>query len=384
MIRQFTIVPALLGIFAMIISACSDEIGNLAGSEESSSRNSSPESSVSGSSSNSQTASMTGLSIGSNASQNADSVFASNYQSNLGGNGSLSGRIKSVPYFYTYEGWGSEGRFTGIFILDDGSLVERNNWANDYFTPVELKNIKYIPDPKTSSEYDYSQCALTEAGDVGDVYCWGTNEYGEVGNGNFDNTLKEEKKTCLTEDCLWSRTDYVYNPFKVLSGVQSLIAPDYNTYCALDVLGDIYCWGENTGFTDSSINMVNTPTLVDPNEVDITQYRFMDLETGVFVGSQNPTEVSGYSSYNETSSCKIHESGKVTCQGDNSGEGMLFGKDNKVVAYSANPIEINGVEQAELFTTDDTFYKHVCVLRTDDKIQCWGDDLNEGVVTYTP
>jgi hypothetical protein len=48
MIRQFTIVPALLGIFAMIISACSAEIGG-GGSDGSGSGSTSSGSSVSSS-----------------------------------------------------------------------------------------------------------------------------------------------------------------------------------------------------------------------------------------------------------------------------------------------------------------------------------------------
>ena len=88
---------------------------------------------------------------------------------------------------------------------------------------------------------------------------------------------------------------------------------------------------------------------------------------------------------------EITDSGKVTCQGYNSDEGMLFGKENKALPYSANPIEINGIEQAQSFVEDSAYRftnsllhtDGLCLLREDDKIQCWGDDL-DGVVTYTP
>ena len=82
---------------------------------------------------------------------------------------------------------------------------------------------------------------------------------------------------------------------------------------------------------------------------------------------------------------------KSDLQGYNSDEGMLFGKENKARPYSANPIEINGIEQAQSFVEDSAYrftnsLLHIdglCLLREDDKIQCWGDDL-DGVVTYTP
>ena len=86
MIRQFTIVPALLGIFAMIISACSAEIGG-GGSDGSGSGSSSSGSSVSSS------------------------------QSASGESGSLAGKIGRVLYASAYD----KEFFEGGFLLEDGS-----------------------------------------------------------------------------------------------------------------------------------------------------------------------------------------------------------------------------------------------------------------------
>ena len=66
---------------------------------------------------------------------------------------------------------------------------------------------------------------------------------------------------------------------------------------------------------------------------------------------------------------------------------MLFGKENKALPYSANPLEILGIEQAQSFvdsTSREWGGDDACVLRKDDKIQCWGDNNPDGVVTYTP
>ena len=57
-----------------------------------------------------------------------------------------------------------------------------------------------------------------------------------------------------------------------------------------------------------------------------------------------------YDDWSGNTSCEIADSGKVTCQGDNSDEGMLFGKENKALPYSANPLKISGEEQAKSFT----------------------------------
>ena len=58
----------------------------------------------------------------------------------------------------------------------------------------------------------------------GDLYCWGKNDCGQVGNGS---------------------TEYQYTPVKVLENVKK-----FNYYneasAAVTTNGDLYCWGYNT------------------------------------------------------------------------------------------------------------------------------------------
>ena len=57
----------------------------------------------------------------------------------------------------------------------------------------------------------------------GDLYCWGQNDYGQVGNGTIiDQT----------------------SPQKVLSNVESVCLGDKNS-AAITTDGDLYCWGQN-------------------------------------------------------------------------------------------------------------------------------------------
>lgn len=344
MIRQFTIVTALLAGAAMIISACSAEIGD-SGSDGSSSGSSSSGSSVSSS------------------------------QSATGGSGSIAGKIERVLEFFLYEDLGgSFGEpYAAGFLLDDGSLVERSGGTVENFSPVNLKNIKYIPNYSLSRNTDYSQCALTHDSDV---HCWGTNEYGQVGNGSSDSTFKETINVCLNEECVAFRPVSVFDSAKILSGVESLIAPELDTYCALKFDGDAYCWGKNNGFDSSGVLMVNYPVRVDPNQIQFTSNEFS--------GDIRKIE------HNEISKnllCEINDFGKVTCQGHNTDEGMLFGKENKALSYSPIPIEIAGIEQAKsfvgYFSYSEPLLSYLCVLRNDDKIQCWGDPAGD-VVTFTP
>lgn len=90
-----------------------------------------------------------------------------------------------------------------------------NGATNDQHTPVKvLENVK-----ETVLEND-TTAAITEDGDL---YCWGYNKYGQVGNGATDNQL---------------------TPVKVLENVKEVYL-DFYTAAAITENGDLYCWGHN-------------------------------------------------------------------------------------------------------------------------------------------
>lgn len=84
------------------------------------------------------------------------------------------------------------------------------------------KILKEITDSKVKDVYlGYtSSAALT---DNGDLYCWGFNEYGQVGNGTKEIQSK---------------------PVKILENVVSVALED-NYSAAVTSNGDLYCWGAN-------------------------------------------------------------------------------------------------------------------------------------------
>ena len=57
----------------------------------------------------------------------------------------------------------------------------------------------------------------------GDLYSWGENAYGKLGNGTTKNQ---------------------YIPVKILENVKEFYG-QYNTYAAITTNDDLYCWGRN-------------------------------------------------------------------------------------------------------------------------------------------
>ncbi|HNX13980.1 MAG TPA: hypothetical protein PK854_06065 [Oscillospiraceae bacterium] len=91
----------------------------------------------------------------------------------------------------------------------------------------------------------------------GTLWAWGSNEYGQVGNGeNGDLSSK-------TTDCV------VTEPMQIMSGVALIYT---STWCSFAITesGDLYGWGRNTGYLfDKSADVVNTPKLLLKNVKEI-------------------------------------------------------------------------------------------------------------------
>ena len=91
-----------------------------------------------------------------------------------------------------------------------------NGTRENQYTPVKvLSNVRSV---------SLSPCVSAAIAENGDLYCWGYNNYGQVGNGTAVNQ---------------------YTPVKVLSNVRS-VSLEENTSAAVTEDGDLYCWGDNS------------------------------------------------------------------------------------------------------------------------------------------
>ena len=124
-----------------------------------------------------------------------------------------------------------------------------NGSTDDQYTPNKiLENIKEFYDNS-----DYAAAITTN----GDLYCWGDNSWGQVGNGS---------------------TDDQYTPNKILENVKEFyIVNDCWNSAAVTTNGDLYCWGHNSdgtvgnGSTESQLTPYKVTFPADENNDSITE-----------------------------------------------------------------------------------------------------------------
>lgn len=173
-------------------------------------------------------------------------------------------------------------------------------------------------------------CALTT---TGGVKCWGSNSYGQLGDGTYTERRTPVDVTGLTE------------------GVAAITAGQWHT-CAVSVSGGLKCWGSSY----------------------FGQLGDGFLGTGPSAYSNSPLDVSGLTSgvaavaAGQAHTCAVGTSGGVKCWGANGG-GQL-GDGTRV--NRTTPVTASGLSG---ITSLAPGAGHTCALTSGNGVKCWG--INE-------
>ncbi|MCS5637523.1 MAG: RCC1 repeat-containing protein, partial [Myxococcota bacterium] len=171
----------------------------------------------------------------------------------------------------------------------------------------------------------------------GNAECWGDNSTGQLGDGNFFDRL-------------------VPTLISGLGGLIASVASGYDHTCAVTILGDAYCWGNNF---------------------------FGQLGDGTFVEKLIPVPVDGLTgtgiriafadeaAAGEFHSCIRTPAGDAYCWGDNIsgqvGNAVLATPHTAPVAVAGLGGPIQQIEAGKAFT---------CALLSSGGVQCWGENMD--------
>jgi alpha-tubulin suppressor-like RCC1 family protein len=227
-------------------------------------------------------------------------------------------------------------------------------------------------------------CAVA---DTGELYCWGGNRYGQVGDDTTVDRLSPTKVANLTEaittvaaggahTCALSATGKLYCwgnnlygqlgdgttisrtvPIQVsLPGTVQAVATADSHMCALLTDGAVYCWGNNM---DGQLGDGSDEDRVTPTAV------------------QGITEKVTFIGIGTNHSCAGLMSGRLLCWGDNVrgqlGDGTELPRTTPTtVPYASGT-----------FAAMSGGIDHSCALTTDGGVHCWGDG-GFGRVAHAP
>ena len=174
----------------------------------------------------------------------------------------------------------------------------------------------------------------------GTVKCWGTNVYGQIGNGQ--NVVSYPNPTSTSS----------------FSGGRSAVqvAAGNQHTCAILDDGNASCWGWNQygqlGIGSSS-NAIRTPSDVSMGDINGT---FRSLSLGYY------------------HTCGVLNTSQALCWGGDTG-GVLG--DGGFTANQNTPVYVTNLSNGDQILNITASHEHTCATFTDGSLRCWGDNGEE-------
>jgi alpha-tubulin suppressor-like RCC1 family protein len=167
-------------------------------------------------------------------------------------------------------------------------------------TPVAVEG---ITDAITVGVGEHQSCAVLASGEV---YCWGENSWGQLGDGTSTGP----------QECYYARCSMTPVKVENLSGATAVSGGDAHT-CATLLIGSVECWGSGgSGQLGAGPSIFNSDTPVPVSGI-------VDAET-ISLGSEF--------------SCALLSGGEIDCWGDNL-RGELGGHKSEEASYVPLPVE---------------------------------------------
>jgi alpha-tubulin suppressor-like RCC1 family protein len=215
---------------------------------------------------------------------------------------------------------------TGVECWGNNAAGQLGRQAGRYaFTPVEVAGLHDAIAISTGADRYYSRGHSCVVRSGGAVYCWGSNEAGQLGDGSFD-----------------------FSPVPVSTGIGDAVAVGVGemSSCAVLVDGSVDCWGAFTS-ADHSYGS-ETPQPIE------------GVEGAVAVATSSNIFSGGHT-------CALLDDGKVVCWGENEHGQLGLGDTGE----HSTPELVSGVTGA---TGIAVGIKHSCALLEGGTIKCWGDN----------